>query len=469
MNSLTHLQLRETADQFSVLAGTLQMKPFELKAKQIRFADRALTSMDSFFSHKLVKEAKQWRESKKALHILEHKCKLLENKTREIESLERRIEEFKTNTKAWFDLSDDERDKIIINSNRAQDFLLNQEQSAEQYVLHRYKRFLALEPLTPYADNAHYLCESLFHFENRNKYEAHIEKLEDKVSKAQDRLKTVSRGFWIAIVFCLFIFTIPICFPFSLSLWKRKRNIESQIVNVKESIRREQKRLIAADEGAVLSVEIRDILGNISLEVVRDILLEVRELRVEFLGPDRTSSSAVLLLHFLAQNREKLTEIFGVMPEEPMEMFFWLTENVNKYQNTQTHIHQLQSQKELLDQQVKQLTKGYSKTLLDASLYNLKNITATIFLLPFDDEEKEIFCDICLQVPSVISKVREVLYYLSRQQTIHISYWNALALQVQAHSNMFSLCVLHGQYASEKNSLGYQSSKKNNELNSILI
>jgi hypothetical protein len=445
MNQLNLLKLRDTADQLILLAAVFQMKPHALRAKQIRQADKSLVATDTFFSTKLRHEARQWLEGLEGRKILSQKLTLLEKTQKEIESLETSLSTLKVTTQPWFALEESERQKIIQNAKRAQDFIQNHLEKAEAHILHRYHRFSALKELTPYADNANYLCEAVFHYENREKYESHIEKVEKKTQNAQERLKTVQRGFWLALIFCIFIVTIPIALPFAMSLWKRKKEIENQIANAQETLRREHKRLLAAEEGAVVAQDIRSQLGDLSLEQIRDTLAEVRELRTEFQGPERTTSSTAILLSFIDLYKMKLIELFGEIPQHPVKTFKWLADQVCKYQNTASTLQKLQIQKNRILEHQKQLTKGYCPTLLRQSLQKLDFLVETTLNLPFDLENKKHFAQLCLHMPPVLTQAREVLYFMSKNHPVEVSYWNLLRVKIQGFANTLSLCVLDAE------------------------
>ena len=447
MNQVSLLQLREVADQLILLAGTFQIKPHYLRAKQIRQADKSLIAVDAFFSQELASEAKQWSESIEGLSVLRKKLASVEEKQNEIEELDIRINTLNKTTLPWISLEDSERQKIIQNAKRAQDFINNHLEKTEAHIIHRYNRFSALKELSPYADNANYLCEAVFHYENREKYEANIEKVEKKTLGAKERLKTVNRGFWLAVIFCIFIVTIPICFLFALSLWKRKKEIENQIANAEETLRRENKRLIAAEEGSVVAQDIRSLLGEISLEQIRDTLAEVRDLRAEFQGPERTTSSTAILLSFIDLHKIKLCELFGDIPENPIKTFKWLSDYVTKYQNTETTIKNLIARKNEVTQQQKQLTKGYSSEILINSIKKLELVVESTMRFPFDQENKSYFSDICKNIPPLLSQVKEVLFFVSRSHPIDVQYWNMLRIKIQGFSNIMSLCVLDAEIA----------------------
>ncbi|MGY3802759.1 hypothetical protein ACWNT8_01645 [Pigmentibacter ruber] len=445
MNQVSLLQLREIADQLILLSGTFQIKPHYLRAKQIRQADKSLVAVDAFFSQDLASEAKQWKESIEGLTILRKKLQSVEEKQNEIEELQARIASLTKNIQPWIALEETERQKIIQNAKRAQDFISNNLEKTEAHIIHRYNRFSALKDLSPYADNANYLCEAVFHFENREKYELNIDKVEKKKIAATERLKTVNRGFWLAIIFCIFIITIPICSLFALSLWKRKKDIENQIVNAEEILRRENKRLISAEEGSVVAQDIRSILGEISLEQIRDTLAEVRDLRAEFQGPERTTSSTAILLSFIDLHKIKLEELFGNIPENPIKTFKWLADFVSKYQNMEVNINQLEIRKDEVINQQKQLTKGYSPEILINSIKKLELVIFNTMQFPFTDDNKDFFAELCIKIPPVLSQIREVLFFVSRSHPIDPQYWNNLKLKIQGFSNTMSLCVLDAE------------------------
>ncbi len=465
MNQVSLLQLREIADQLILLSGTFQIKPHYLRAKQIRQADKSLVAVDAFFSQELALEAKQWNESIEGLTILRKKLHSVEEKQNEIEELESRMASLSKSIQPWISLEENERQKIVQNAKRAQDFISNNLEKTEAHIIHRYNRFSALKDLSPYADNANYLCEAVFHYENREKYDSNIEKVEKKKIAATERLKTVNRGFWLAIIFCIFIITIPICSLFALSLWKRKKDIENQIANAEEVLRRENKRLISAEEGSVVAQDIRSILGEISLEQIRDTLAEVRDLRAEFQGPERTTSSTAILLSFIDLHKIKLEELFGNIPENPIKTFKWLAEFVHKFQNMEVNIKNLENRKNEVLQQQKQLTKGYSTEILLNSIKKLELVIFNTMRFPFEQESKIFFAELCLKIPPVLSQIREVLFFVSRSHPIDPQYWNNLRIKIQGFSNTMSLCVLDAEIAELEQPTDNSLEKQNLQAN----
>lgn len=442
MNQLTVSQLRDLADQLSLLANAFQVKPFHLRAKQIRQADKALISADAVFTPALQLEAKQWKEAMVGLRVLGQKLESLDEKQRELCDIDEHITRLKLSTRAWIILDDSERQNIIQNAQKAHAFIQGQNDKTEAHILHRYNRFAALKELVSYADNASYLCEAISHHENRSKYEAHIAKTEEKITLAKARLQTIQRGIALALMLCMCVVTLPICIPILASLWKRKREVELQLENSEDTLKREQRRLKASLEGEMIATEIKKNLGDISLEQIRNTLNEVRELRAEFHGPERTVSSTAALLNFLELNRAKLIKLFGPIPENPLDSFRWLTENVNQFQEAQAEIFRLQERHTTFSALQKQMLKGYSRDVLLTSMEKLHMIVDAKLDFPFERENKTYFAQLCLDVPAILHQLREALYYVSRNHTVDAHYWNYLKTKILGFSNTLSLCVL---------------------------
>lgn len=445
MNQLTVSQLRDLADQLSLLANAFQVKPFHLRAKQIRQADKALISADAVFTPALQLEAKQWKEAMVGLRVLGQKLEALDAKHRELRDIEEQIAQLKSSTRAWVILEDSERQSIIQNAQKAQAFITGQNDQTEAHILHRYNRFSALKDLVSYADNASYLCEAISHHENRSKYEAHIVKTEEKIALSQERLKTIRRGIGLALVLCVFLVTLPICIPILASLWKRKREVEMQMENSQEVLKRENKRLKSSLEGEIIATEIKKNLGDISLEQIRNTLTEVRELRSEFHGAERTASSTAALLSFLELNRAKLANLFGPVPENPLESFRWLAQKVSEFQEAEARIFRLEERHNAFSSLQKQIVKGYSREVLLTSMEKLHMIVEAKLDFPFERENKSFFAELCLNIPAILHQMREALYYVSRNHAVDINYWNYLKTQILSFSNTLSLCVLDSE------------------------
>ena len=93
----------------------------------------------------------------------------------------------------------------------------------------------------------------------------------------------------------------------------------------------------------------------------------------------------------------------------------------------------------------KQLIQGYSKEMLLSSIEKLQNVVENSIDFPFEHESRIFFVDLCIDLPQVLSQIREVLFYVSRNHPVDLSYWNILKMKIQSYSNTLSLCVLDAE------------------------
>lgn len=449
MNRYTLTQLRNVSDELSFLAGTFQLKPLYLRAKQIRQADKTLASVESLFSSILALESKQWKEAADGLAVLRKKLLLLEENEKLIMDLEQKVLSLKDKISFWTALERPERSRLIQVSERMQRFIASQDEKSEAHLLHRYHRFSALKELLPYTDNANHLCEAIYHYENRRKYEANIALLQQNIAKLDERTKTVHKGFWVAVILCVFLVTIPICLPFAVSLWNRKAQIQEQIKSNKEVLQKESKRFLDSQEGALIAQKIKKTLGEISLDEVKATLSELKDLKIEFQGPQEDPHSMASLIGFVHAHRTRLEDLFGEIPEDPMKAFRWFSDHVTRHQEIENMIVQLQEKKEEALLKQKQMTKGYSQDMLKKSMQRLQSVVSTTMNVPFELENKMFFADLCTQLPELLGKMREILYFLSKGQSVDLNQWNILKLKIQGFANMMSLCILDAEIVNQ--------------------
>lgn len=442
MNGPNRVHLHDVADQLSQLAGLFQVPGNDLKAQFIRRAEKNLVALESFFTPQLFLEAGQWKRSQESLSVLEQRLTKIEIKQSHIAQLDQVIQGLQAAMQQWRGLTDSERQRISQQAKVAYHFNENRTYIHEAHILHRYQRFDALRALVPYADNAEHLCEAIYHYENRLRYEESLQRLEQRKEQAFERLKSVKRGFYLALMLCVFIVTVPLCAPFAYSLWIRRREIEGQIANTEETIRREERRLQIADEGVVASQEIRDILGEVPLEQVRGALDEVRELRSEFARPEKSSSVTASLLAFLDLYRSRLLEIFGEMPKPPVEAFQWFVKKVFEVQNIESELAILNTQRDEQLAQMRKVTRGYSPGILKDSIAQLREVYNTALAIPFAPEAKICFALLCLEAPDLLAATRQALGLVSHGQRVSEEYWRALFLKLTSVSNSLSLCIL---------------------------
>ena len=442
MKTITSALFHDTADQLTQLAGVFQTPCHALRAQAIRKANKYLISLEAFFTPEFQQQASQWKKAGEALVVLEGRFKMANENHGKIELLNENIDGLQASMTRWRELSEPERNKIVQFARKAKQYGEQNLAKHEAHILHRFERFEALRALVPYSDNSEHLCDAIHHFENRQKYEDNIVRLEKKKEQARERLLSVRRGFFLACLLCAFIVTIPLCAPFAFSLWNRKREIENQIANFDETSRREEKRLLAADEGVVASLEIRDILGNVPLELVRRTLAEVKELRSEFQRPEKNAGLTAALLSFVELYKPRLEELFGEIPKGAVPSFSWLSRKVEDMLNIESQISVFSAELHSWQERQKKLLRGHSRGILQDSIENLRTVSVTGFDLPLHQDIKTEFALLCVQMPVVLSNVRQALGFVSHGQRVEDGAWQQLHRQLASLSNLLNATVL---------------------------
>lgn len=459
MTSVSLPVLRDNADHLAVLAGVFQTHPAELKAQAIRRADKCLVALEAFFTTDIYHEANMWLKATESIQVIEGRMAQLEKVKLAIAILNQKQSDLKNTVSKWAQVDATDRQLIMTKANATKIYLNSRQDVSEAHVLHKYRRYNALRNLLPYADNVDLLCESIHHYQNRERYEESIQKHKAKIETADERLRSVKRGFILALCFCIFLVTIPLCGPFAYSLWVRRREIESQISNARESIRREERRLEAADEGVIAQQEIKTILGDLPLEQIRNILNEVRDLRAEFNAHGSNQSAATAsLLNFFESYKDKLTDLFGPVPSDPIDSFKWLVEVTADTQQNEAKLQVLdRDMQEQLALQAK-ITRGHNISILYDALNRLKQTESDVFAIPIEEGLKRNFADLVCTGQKHLQTAREMLWLICNAQPVDISRWEQTRTQIESMSNTFNACIVSAEI--EKNWGGAHASSQ---------
>ncbi len=436
-DELSHLGL-----QLGLLTALYAQQPSEIRAVHIRRAERALLSLEEFAQGRIPDEARQWLQAKDAYSILRRRLEDFEKLKSTASGLQAEIDDLTKTLRMWNALQDAERQKFLQNHQRARQFSEQSLAVAESHILHKYARYKAMNRLLPYADNAEHLCDAIFHFQNRLKYEENIQKIEHRRENALERLASVKRGFNLALFMCIFIVTLPLCLPVAFSLWNRRREIENQLANMSESQKREERRLQIADEGVIASEEIKDILGDVPLETVRRTLEELRELRSEFQRVDKNPSVTASLVSFIDLYKPRLKELFGEVPEDMAKAFHWFREEVDRVLNVEAERGRLVAKLEETNSAIRKLLKGHGEVILRDSFTRVKVIVEENFVVDLDDNYKsELASNIC-KLPSLLQTARVLLSQVSHGQFVDLVVWRDVyrwLLSVGAHFQAMAL------------------------------
>jgi len=432
----------DAAEHAASLAGIFQFKGNSLKALHIRKADKALIALEAFFTPKLSAEANTWRRGVDAERVLDGRLVSITMMQEGIDSLRERLENEERIMLRWNALPDSERQRIIGHAKRAKQYFEAKTFYAESHILHRYERYQALRGLVAYADNAQFLCEAIHHFENRAKYEDNKIRLESRRESALVRLRSVKRGFYLAIAFCALIVTVPLCAPFAWSLWRRKTEVENQIANLDETLRREDKRIQAADEGVIAAQEIREVLGPVPLDQVKATLTEVSELRREFQSSSSSQSATATLLSFLDLFSERLTQLFGDAPKGTLEHFRWLATEVDHIVGVERERVRLGHEISQAEEKLRRFLRGHSVDMVRQSLVSVRRVTSDTLPFPAAEWVKRDFAAIAMRMPPLLEGVRRALWHVSHGQSIDEVVWKRLGVALASESNLLSACAL---------------------------
>lgn len=423
MTSLNSDGLSSLGTQFGLLAATFAQVPDAIRAIHIRRAERSLLMLEEFARTTVPEEAKNWLRAHEAFAVLSSRIEKFEMLQAEIEKEQSEIDDLSNTLRLWNALQDAERQKFLLNHQRAKQFSEQNLVHAESHILHKYSRYKTLNKLMPYADNAEHLCDAIFHFQNRDRYEENIQRLEQRRENALERLASVKRGFNLALLLCILVVSIPLCAPVAYSLWNRRREIENQLANLAESKRREERRLQIADEGIIASEEIKDILGDVPLETIRRTLEELRELRSEFQRAEKNPSATAGLVSFVDLYKPRLKELFGELPEELPETFVWFKSEVDRLLNVEAERAALVAKMDESQARMRRLLKGHSEAILRDSFNRIQKIILENFVVEIDPEYKVELAKQVSKIPELLQDARILLSQLSYGHVVDMRVW----------------------------------------------
>lgn len=435
-------ELSRLGVHLGVLSATYAQTPASLRAVHIRRAERSLVALEDYVRGPIPDEAQQWLRAKDAYKILQQRLADFELLKVDMDSQQAEIDDLTETLRLWNSLHEAERQKFMQNHRRAKQFVEQNLAVAESHILHKYARYKALNRLLPYADNAEHLCDAIFHFQNRFKYEENIQKIEQKRENALERLASVKRGFNLALFLCVLIVSLPLCVPVAFSLWNRRREIEHQLANMLESQRREERRLQIADEGVIASEEIKDILGEVPLETIRRTLEELRELRSEFQRVDKNPSVTASLVLFIDLYKPRLKELFGDVPDEMSKAFVWYKDEVDRVLNVEAERARLMDKLNEKRLALKKLLKGHNEQILRDSFERIQSIVESNFNVQLGEDYKADLAQHMIRLRSLLQSARVLLSQISHGQLIEPSVWKDVyrwILSAEANFNAMAL------------------------------
>ena len=452
MSILDSNDLSRLGTSLGNLASTLGQDPRLVQAAQIRKAERSLVQLEEFASSNFPVEAANWLRAHDAYKVLVKRVEQVDSLLADIKTQQTDVEALSKTLKIWNSLQEAERQKFVANYQRAKQFEDLNLAVAESHILHKYSRYKSLNRLLPYADNAEHLCDAIFHYQNREKYEDNISKLDVRQENAVVRMSSVKRGFNLALFLCVFVVTIPLCAPVALSLWNRRREIETQLASMTEMRRREERRLQIADEGVIASEEINEILGDVPLETVRRTLEELRELRSEFQRAEKNPSVAAALVAFVDLYRPRLKELFGNIPEETIDIFKWFRFEVDRLLNVEAEHALLTGRLKTTQLRLSQILRGHNEVILRESCARVEKICIDNFKVDLDSDYKADLARQMTKLPHILRECRVLLSHLSYGREVNALKWRDLYRWTLSMETSFQALALELNLTESENS-----------------
>lgn len=431
-------------ENFEILTRIFEQPFQQLKVKDIRLAERALLVLESLWDAPFVAAVAQWERAARAFEVLSHKQDQALAGDQEKALISRDLDAINRQLDPWNQLSIHQQKEFLHHGQLAKVFEEQGLAQKEDAVLKRFRRYQDLIDLMPYADQVCHISEALEHYENHSKYALKIEELEHKIKDAEERLVTVGRGFKLSLLSCVFLVTVPLCVPFAISLWRRKKDIRKRLADLQELARQENRKLQLAEEGSLAYQEIFELLGPTPLPKLLGILEEVGALKNEFQLNEKTSSLAVHLVLFLHTQRFVLEKLFGPLPSDPGLTIVWFHQNMVHLEKLQKKYQQTSEQLEKMIQKQLQCLKGYSLEMIQQHLKVLEDILKHVF--PFHEKDRhDLFnheaMKLCLSLPSYLSTSRNFLSVLTNGYSLSLSAWQAHYCQLKSHCNLLNSLV----------------------------
>ncbi|MBM3382454.1 MAG: hypothetical protein FJY29_08445 [Betaproteobacteria bacterium] len=458
MTFVTSDELSRLGMHLGVLAVTSSQDPRELRAVHIRRAERSLLLLEEFGRSTIPSQARQWLQAKDAYTVLSKRLTAVEALQSDMWRLQNEVDDLTNTLRLWNVLQDVERQKFLLNHQRSKQFIDQNLAHAESHILHKYARYKTLNRLLPYADNAEHLCDAIFHFQNRDRYEENIQRIEQRRENALERMASVKRGFNLALFLCLLIVSIPLCAPVAFSLWNRKREIENQLANMAELRRREERRLQIADEGVIAAEEIKDILGEAPLETVRRTLEELRELRSEFQRAEKNPSVTAGLVSFVDLYKPRLKELFGSLPDDMASTFSWFKQEVDRLLNVEAERAALVARLQESNDKLSRLMKGHNEVILRDSFARVKAIIDENFSIDIDYDYKVDLAKNIVKLPDLLRDMRVMLSQISYGQIVDLGLWREihrwmLTLESNFQAMSLEMQLTHVQHENNQDEL----------------
>lgn len=446
--------LKEQNEHLLVLASTLGYPMTQLRANHFRSSERALTHLRHFFTEELSLRCKEWHSTCRSVSLLRSRLTQLQAVETQRNELGESLGKLEQDLLAWKGIDPAERKELRELSELASRYLGTARHTDEDAILERYELYCQLGGLIPYAEEVEHLCAAVRHYLKREEYEAESLEIDGKLNSAEIRVRSVRRGFYLAVGLCFLIVTIPLCLPFAFSLWNRLREVNLQCAQLRESRRRVDRKLELAAEGVVAAEDITSVLGERSLADVRGVLEQVKELNHEFGHMSDSTPLVTKALLKAVANRELLHRAFGDGPEAFRERLGWIV-RMQEYRNRQSReILRLAEQLVSAQEEAVSLLKGYTPEILMDTVLRLEDRRDALEKGDVSPELFDSWARLCRSMPETLTKAQHVLSLVSYGEMVSNSEWHRAALAVVTASTTLNAIVAEAELSSKEFSLG---------------
>lgn len=437
--------LQVCSEHFVGLSSILDHQVGQLRAVHFRQAERNLTHLKHVFTAERAHEAENWLHISRSVQAMQSTLEQTEALKLQTRSLEMRMIELEAQLAPWKATEPKDKEAWNTLAQVARQYLDDPQRELEDKARERFSLYQQLKDLVVYAEEVDHLCSALKHYSKRDGYLEEKELLEKRILSAEMRLKSVKRGFFLSLILCGLIVTLPLCLPFAISLWNRIREIEKQLSQFTEERKRVLRRLDLAAEGVVAAEDITAVLGERSLSDIRNVLEEVKSLHREFGTNNPRATVLVRAITLEAEHRESLESVFGPPPAEFRTRLSWIIRNIEKKKRQINEIVQTASEILKAREKLKKILRGYNEDILIDTIERMHDRMNQIADSKWTPDLLERLMPLCTQGPLLVERVRSLLSQVSYGRCVAESDWLRLGLEVKSTSTTLNALLLEAE------------------------
>lgn len=437
--------LKDQNEHLLALASVLGYPMTQLRANHFRSAERALIHLNHFFTQERALACKEWQSTQQSIALLRRRLERLTVLGQKSSNLEQEMAVLEDSLAPWREVTASERRELRNMVSEIRLVLEKAPGPVEAAILERHELYTQLKGLVPYAEEVDHLCAAVKHYARRDEYEAEKRELERKITSASERVKSVKRGFILALILCVLVVTIPLCVPFAFSLWNRLRDIRLQHAQLIETKRRVLRKLELAAEGVIAAEDITAVLGERSLADVRSVLEDVRNLHHEFTIIGENTPPLTRVLVMIGRSPELVQRIFGEGPDALRDRFAWIVRMCELRTRQSQEIVTIASDLVATRESMQQLLKGYNPQVLQETIDRLQDRLEAIEPTEVSREFFGTYARLCKGMPKSLENAQSVLSKVSYGKDVTDSEWTKAGLAIVTASTTINAMVAEAE------------------------